>query len=78
MGCEGAIIHRDLENREGRTPKTLGFFSILALIALRVSCGAAKGRAEAKADGLGVRDQELGVEIRGRCREEVYSSPTNR
>ena len=25
MGCEGAIIHRDLENRGGRTPKTLRF-----------------------------------------------------
>ena len=28
MGCEGAIIHRDLKNREGRTPKPLGFFAI--------------------------------------------------
>ena len=28
MGCEGAIIHRDLENRKGRTPKHLGFFVI--------------------------------------------------
>ena len=78
MGCEGAIIHRDLENREGRTPKTLGFSRFFALAKLRGSCGAAKGRAEAKADGLGVRGQELGVEIRGWCREEIYSSPTNR
>ena len=31
MGCEGAIIHRDLENREGRTPKILGFLVILGL-----------------------------------------------
>ena len=30
MGCEGAIIHRDLENREGRTPKTLVFSHFLA------------------------------------------------
>ena len=28
MGCEGAIIHRDLENREGRTPKIIGFLVI--------------------------------------------------
>ena len=31
MGCEGAIIHRDLENREGRSPKPLGFLVILGL-----------------------------------------------
>ena len=45
MGCEGAIIHRDLENRGGRTPKTLVFSRFLVLIGLRGSCGAqAKGR----------------------------------
>ena len=26
MGCEGAIIHRDLENREGAGPKTFRVF----------------------------------------------------
>ena len=26
MGCEGAIIHRDLENREGTGPKTFRVF----------------------------------------------------
>ena len=45
MGCEGAIIHRDLENRGGRTPKTLVFSRFSAWVGLRGSCGAqAKGR----------------------------------
>ena len=45
MGCEGAIIHRDLENREGHTPKHLGFSRFSAWVGLRGSCGAqAKGR----------------------------------
>ena len=48
----------------GTDPKNLRVFrDFRLLMGLRGSCGArAKGLAEAKADGLGVRGQELGVE----------------
>ena len=43
--------------------KPYGFHDFWAFVMFSGSCGAqAKGRAEAKADGLGVRGQELGVE----------------
>ena len=50
MGCEGAIIHRDLENLEGMGPKTLRVFRDFSLLmGLLVSCGAqAKGWAQVR------------------------------
>jgi hypothetical protein len=67
VGCEGAIIHRDLENREGRTPKTLRFFAIFRF--------SQTSRQLRRGEGAGGGKSGW---IRGRCREEVYSSPTNR
>jgi hypothetical protein len=61
------------------TPKNLRVFAIFGFSrALRRLRRTSEGAGGDKTDGLGVRGQELGVEIRGRCREEVYSSPTNR
>ena len=69
-------LERCGERKIAGVPKNLRIFrDFRVLVTLCGSCGAqAKGRAEAKAAGLGVRGQESGVEIKCRCREEVYSS----